>query len=433
MDSLRPISAALHAEATHIIPGGVNSPVRAFRAVGGTPVYFERGAGAYLWDVDGNRYLDFVNSWGASILGHANPQILAAIHEAASRGTSYGAPHRGEIALADEVIKRVPSIEQLRLVNSGTEASLAVLRLVRAATGRPKVLKFAGNYHGAVDSLLVRAGSGVATLGIPDSAGVAEGTIAQTAVARFNDLDDVRRNFEHHRGEIAAVLVEPVAGNMGCVPPQPGFLQGLREIADAHGTLLVFDEVMTGFRVSRGGATELYGVTPDLICFGKVIGGGLPVGAYGGKRDLMQWIAPAGPVYQAGTLSGNPLAVAAGLAALRQLDSEVYESLEKLGEYLEKGLTEILGNQGHVNRVGSMLSVFFSPGPTIEFDTAQATDRECFGKIFHALLDEGFYLPPSALEAWFLTASHSETDINLMLAVFEKALRNSVPFISSSS
>lgn len=403
-------SQDLFVRAEKLMPGGVNSPVRAFRAVGGTPLYIERAKGARITDVDGNTYLDYVNSWGASILGHAHPAILDAIQSAAAKGTSYGAPHPGEILLAEEVLSRVPGLQRVRFVNSGTEATLAAIRLARAATGRSKILKFAGNYHGAVDSLLVQAGSGVATLGLPDSAGVLPETVAQTRGAPFNNLEAVANILIE--GDIAAVLVEPVAGNMGLIPPAPEFLIGLRELCNKHQSLLVFDEVMTGFRIAKGGAVERYGVKPDLICMGKVIGGGLPVGAYGGSAELMNWIAPVGPVYQAGTLSGNPLAMAAGHAALSSLSSEDYEYLESIGAHLELGLREALHGRGHVLRVGSMISAFFTSEPPTNFEEAQTTDRAEYARVFHRLLDLGIYLPPSALESWFLTTAHTPSDID---------------------
>lgn len=424
--SARPTSERLYAEACQLMPGGVNSPVRAFRAVGGTPLYFARAAGARLIDADGNDYVDFVSSWGAIILGHAHPAVNEAIGRAAADGTSFGAPHEGEILLAQEVIHRMPGVERVRFVNSGTEASLAAIRLARAATGRTKIVKFEGNYHGAVDSLLAKAGSGVATFGLPDSAGVPKETTAGTLVARYNDLADVERLLTSHLGEVAAVLVEPVAGNMGLVPPTPEFLPGLRRLCDAHGALLVMDEVMTGFRVAPGGAAERYEVAGDIAVMGKVIGGGLPVGAYGGRRDLMELVAPLGPMYQAGTLSGNPLAMAAGYAALTNLTPEVYERLEGLGERLQKGLklaTETAGVEAQVQRIGSMISVFFTEMPVRDFADAQTTDKALFGRLFHALLNRGVYLPPSALEAWFINAAHTEEEIDRTVEAFEEALQ----------
>ena len=408
------------------MPGGVNSPVRAFRAVGGTPLYFTRGKGAILTDADGREYVDYVSSWGAIILGHADEAVTEAVARAAARGTSYGAPHEGEITLAREVLARKRGVERVRFVNSGTEAALAAVRLARAATGRTKLLKFAGNYHGAIDPLLAKAGSGVATFGLPDSAGVPAETARGTLTARYNDADDVRRLLEANPGEVAAVLLEPIAGNMGLVPPVPGFLDALRLLCDAHGCLLVVDEVMTGFRVARGGATARYSLTPDLTLMGKVIGGGLPVGAYGGRRELMDLVAPVGPVYQAGTLSGNPLAMAAGHAVVSRLTEDVYDALESAGERLQKGLElalEATGVPGQVQRVGSMVSVFFTPLPVRDFDDAQTTDKALFGRLFHALLRRGVYLPPSALEAWFLNAAHDDALIDRTIDAFEDALR----------
>jgi len=422
-------SEKLYAEACELMPGGVNSPVRAFRAVGGTPLFFQRAKGSQLIDADGNAYIDYVSSWGAIILGHANPEVIGAITGAARNGTSFGAPHAGEIALAKEILARVPAMERVRMVNSGTEATLSAIRLSRAATGRSKILKFEGNYHGAVDSLLAKAGSGVATFGLPDSAGVPKEVTGHTLLARYNDLAHVSEVLNANRGEVAAILVEPVAGNMGLVPPADGFLSGLRTLATEHGALLVFDEVMTGFRVARGGAAERYGVRPDLFCMGKVIGGGLPVGAYGGRRDLMDLVAPVGPMYQAGTLSGNPLAMAAGLAALQQLTPDVYDRLESLGARLESGLRtacEAAGVPAQVQRIGSMISVFFNPKPVTNFDEASASDKALFGRVFHKLLDNGIYLPPSALESWFLTASHSVEDIDQTIEAFGDAVRGSI-------
>jgi glutamate-1-semialdehyde 2,1-aminomutase len=421
-------SESLYAEACELMPGGVNSPVRAFRSVGGTPIYFERAKGAILTDADGKEYIDYVSSWGAIILGHADEAVTEAVAEAAARGTSFGAPHAGEIALAREVAGRM-RLERVRFVNSGTEASLAVVRLARAATGRTKLIKFEGNYHGAIDSLLAKAGSGIATFGLPDSAGVPAETAHATLTARYNDPGDVRRLLEANPQQIAAVILEPVAGNMGLVPPSSEFLTGLRELCDAHGALLIVDEVMTGFRVSRGGATERYGLRPDLVVMGKVIGGGLPVGAYGGRRELMEMVAPLGPVYQAGTLSGNPLAMAAGLSVVSRLDNGVYARLEAMGQRLQDGLTASLqrvGVQGHVQRVGSMLSVFFTEVPVTDFEGANLTNKALFGRLFHALLSRGVYLPPSALEAWFITAAHTEEIVDRTVQAFGDALNDAV-------
>lgn len=424
--TLRPNSESLYREACTMMPGGVNSPVRAFKAVGGTPVFFKRAKGAYLFDADDRRYVDYVSSWGAILLGHADPRVVDAIGVAAANGTSFGAPHEGEIRLAREILHRVPAVERVRFVNSGTEATLAAIRLVRAATGRNKVIKFEGNYHGAVDSLLAKAGSGIATFGLPDSAGVPKSITADTLLARYNDALHVEAILSANRGEVAAILVEPVAGNMGLVPPSEGFLADLRRLSDEHGVLLVFDEVMTGFRVAMGGATERFGVKPDLLCMGKVIGGGLPVGAYGGRKDLMDLVAPLGPMYQAGTLSGNPLAMAAGYAALANLHVHEYKQLERLGARLEEGLAHACRYEGvaaQVQRVGSMISLFFTEEPVRDFDEASRTDKILFAKLFHSMLDKGFYLPPSALEAWFLTASHTEEDIDQTVEAFAASLR----------
>jgi glutamate-1-semialdehyde 2,1-aminomutase len=415
-------SERLFAEAQTLMPGGVNSPVRAFRAVGGTPLFFERAKGSRLIDADGNEYLDYVSSWGAIIHGHAYELVNQAISEAAAHGTSFGAPHEGEIKLARLVTERMPWLERVRFVNSGTEAALAAIRLARAATGNTKIVKFEGNYHGAVDSLLSKAGSGVATFGLPDSAGVPKEAAAGTLTARYNDLEEVRQILEANRGEIAAIMLEPVAGNMGLVPPTEGFLEGLRKVCDEHGCLLVIDEVMTGFRIASGGACERYKVDPDLVIFGKVVGGGLPVGAYGGKRKLMDLVAPLGPMYQAGTLSGNPLAMAAGYAALSNLNGESYERLEALGSRLQVGIQQA-APQAQVQRVGSMISVFFTDKPVQNFTDAQTTDKALFAKLFHALLNKGVYLPPSALEAWFLNLSHTEDDIDQTVEAFGQALK----------
>ena len=397
------------------MPGGVNSPVRAFRAVGGEPLVIARGEGPYLHDVDGNRYIDFVCSWGPLILGHAHPTVVEAVRKAAERGTSYGAPTEAELELAEMVVEAVPSIEMVRFVSSGTEATMSALRLARAFTGRDKIVKFEGCYHGHVDGLLVQAGSGVATLSLPDSPGVPRSYAEQTLVARFNDFGSVERLFDRYSAEIAAVIVEPVAGNMGVVPPQPGFLESLRRITSDYGALLVFDEVITGFRVAYGGAQSLFGVTPDLTCLGKVIGGGLPVGAYGGKRAIMEMMAPVGPVYQAGTLSGNPLAMAAGLATLQALrEPGTYERLEEMSLQLGEGVAA--GAAGarvplQVNRVGSMLTFFFSETPVADYAGARRAGTERYSLFFRSMLDHGVYLPPSQFEALFVSLAHSSEDI----------------------
>jgi glutamate-1-semialdehyde 2,1-aminomutase len=422
-------SAALFERAQQLMPGGVNSPVRAFKAVGGTPIFFERAEGCKLYDVDGNEYIDYVSSWGAVILGHADPSITQAVSRAAQNGTSFGAPHPGEVILAQEVVERVASIERVRFVNSGTEATVAAIRLARAATQRTKILKFEGNYHGAVDSLLAKAGSGVATFGLPDSAGVPPEVAAATLTAVYNDIDSVKAIFDQNKGDIAALLVEPVAGNMGCIPPAEGFLQYLQDLCRANGTLFILDEVMTGFRVNRGGATTLYNLEPDLLCMGKVIGGGLPVGAYGGREDLMEMIAPVGPVYQAGTLSGNPLAMAAGYTALMGMTEDKYTHLEEMGGRLAAGLSQTFRESNipaQAQRVGSMISVFFADQPVTNFTEAKASNTAFFSKLFHALLRRGVYLPPSALEAWFLNTAHTSTDIDQTVEAFGDALKEVV-------
>ncbi|MBI2158893.1 MAG: glutamate-1-semialdehyde 2,1-aminomutase [Candidatus Rokubacteria bacterium] len=402
-------------KAARVIPGGVNSPVRAFRGVGGEPFFVARGEGARLWDVDGRAYVDFLGSWGPLILGHAPRPVVEAIVEAAGRGTSYGAPTPLEVEMAEAITAAYPSIELVRLVSSGTEAAMSAIRLARGATGRSLLLKFDGCYHGHADSLLVKAGSGGATFSIPDSAGVPGPLARLTLTAPFNDLDAVRTHFREHGGEIAAVIVEPVAGNMGVVAPRPGFLEGLREVTRAHGALLIFDEVITGFRVAYGGAQQLYGVRPDLTCLGKIIGGGLPVGAYGGSRQLMSHVVPLGTVYQAGTLSGNPLAVAAGLATLRQLQAPgVYATLEARGAQLARALTVAAERAGvplTVNRVGSMLTGFFCDGAVTDYASAKRADTTRYARFFHAMLGRGVFLAPSQFEAAFVSLAHSEADL----------------------
>ena len=413
-------SEELFSRAVECIPGGVNSPVRAFRSVGGKPLFIARGDGARIWDVDARSYLDYVGSWGPLLFGHRPPEVLAALEEVLKTGTSFGAPTEREVELASLICKLVPSIEKVRLVNSGTEATMAAIRLARGFTGRERIVKFDGCYHGHGDSLLVKAGSGVATLGLPDSPGVPEALARLTTVLPFNNADALEREFSAHGAEIACVIVEPIAGNMGCVPPQAGYLQAMREITSKHGALLVFDEVMTGFRVAAGGAQELYGIRPDLTTLGKVIGGGLPVGAYGGRADVMDRVAPAGPVYQAGTLSGNPLAVAAGLAMLRRIEREnPYARLETLGKRLEAGLKKA---KVRVNRVGSMFTVFFTDRDVIDFDTAKTCNTRQFNAYFHSMLDQGVYLPPSQFEAAFISAAHTEGDIDETVSAAQKAL-----------
>ena len=408
-------SQALFDRAARVIPGGVNSPVRAFRSVGGNPLFIQRAHGPYLVDADGNEYLDYVGSWGPMILGHTHPKVIQAVHAAVENGTSYGAPTELEIRLAEKIIAAVPSVEVVRLVNSGTEAVMSAIRLARGFTGRDKILKFDGCYHGHSDGLLSKAGSGLATLGIPDSPGVPQSFTALTISVRFNDLDAVREAFRQDGDQIAAVVVEPVAGNMGCVPPEPGFLEGLREITQQHGALLLFDEVMTGFRLAYGGAQERFGITPDLTTLGKVVGGGFPLAAYGGRREIMERMAPAGPVYQAGTLSGNPVAVSAGLAQLELLeDRAAYGVLEARGAQLEAGLREAASATGvpcTVNRVGSMITGFFTDQPVKDYDDARTCSTERFGRFFRAMLERGVYLAPSQFEAAFISTAHSEADI----------------------
>jgi glutamate-1-semialdehyde 2,1-aminomutase len=413
-------SHSLFEQAKTLIPGGVDSPVRAFLAVGGHPLFIERGEGPYLFDVDGNRYIDYVMSWGPLILGHAHPIVVQALEEAVRKGTSYGAPSPLEVELALQVQKMMPGVEMLRFVNSGTEATMSALRLARAFTRRDKIVKFEGCYHGHADLLLVQAGSGVATLGLPDSPGVPKATVQDTLVTPYNDLNDLARLFERYPEEIAAVIVEPVAGNMGVVPPEPGFLEGLRTLTREHGALLVFDEVMTGFRVHLGGAQGLYGIQPDLTTLGKVIGGGLPVGAYGGRREIMELVAPAGPVYQAGTLSGNPLAMTAGLVTLLALQEPgVWNGLERSAGRLEAGFRAAALEAGipvHANRVGTMFTLFFTDKPVRDWGTAKTSDTARFGAFFRGMLEQGVYLAPSQFEAGFLSTAHSE-------AVIERTLK----------
>ena len=420
-------SEDLFQEAGKLIPGGVNSPVRAWRGVGGTPLFMASGRGAELTDVDGRTYVDMVLSYGPLILGHGDPHVQEALRQALEAGTAFGAPTEAEVRMAGAICERVPSVEMVRLVSSGTEATMSALRLARAATGRPAFIKFNGCYHGHGDAFLVRAGSGALTCGAPDSPGVPEAVVADTLIAEYNDLAGVEALFAEQGERIACVFVEPVAGNMGCVLPEPGFLEGLRALSDRHGALLVFDEVMTGFRVSRGGYQEIAGVRPDLTTMGKVIGGGLPVGAYGGRRDLMQRVSPAGDVYQAGTLSGNPLAVAAGLAALEVLDRPgAYQRLEDAGAYLQAGLESILADRGipgRINRQGSMLSLYFTDAPVRSFADVQACDRERFAAFFHGMLEGGVHLPPSPFEAWFLSTAHDEAVLDRVLEAARSALR----------
>ncbi len=414
-------------EAKQYIPGGVNSPVRAFKSVGLTPVYADHGAGSRIYDIDGNSFIDYVCSWGPLIMGHAHPEVVKALQETAVKGTSFGAPTLLETEMAKTVTGRVHSVDIVRMVNSGTEATMSAIRLARGYTGRSKILKFEGSYHGHADSLLIKAGSGVATLGLPDSPGVPEGVAVNTITVPYNDLEGVKIAFERFGNEIAAVIVEPIAGNMGVVPPLPGFLEGLRKVTTGYGALLIFDEVMTGFRVNRCCAQGLFGMEPDLTCFGKVIGGGLPVGAYGGKREIMEQIAPTGPIYQAGTLSGNPLAMAAGLTTLNLLTPEVYDRLETLGARLEAGLQRNAADTGvplTINRVGSMVCPFFTEGPVTNYDTAKASNLNHFRAYFGKMLDQGISVPPSQFEGMFVSAAHSEQDIDDTLEAHYQALKS---------
>jgi len=412
-------SVKLFRQAKSLLPGGVDSPVRAFRAVGGQPIFIQSGSGPYLYDVDGNRYIDYVLSWGPLILGHAHPDVVEAVKHAAEKGTSYGAPSPLEIDLASLIQKFMPNLEMMRFVNSGTEATMSALRLARAFTERSKFIKFEGCYHGHADLLLVQAGSGVATLGLPDSPGVPPATVQDTMVARYNDLDSVKEIFETYPDEIAAIILEPVAGNMGVVLPEAGFLKDLREITQAYGALLIFDEVMTGFRVHPGGAQKLYSVLPDLTTLGKVIGGGLPVGAYGGRSEIMSLIAPVGPVYQAGTLSGNPLAMAAGIATLMQLQSvAVWEDLEKSSQTLAEGIGAVARQAGipiWQNRVGTMFTTFFTETPVRDWQTAKICDTKAFGKFFQNMLERGIYLAPSQFEAGFMSTAHGVAEIDITI------------------
>ncbi|MBD2213544.1 glutamate-1-semialdehyde 2,1-aminomutase [Nostoc linckia FACHB-104] len=419
-------SQEIFAAAQNLMPGGVSSPVRAFKSVGGQPIVFDRVKGAYIWDVDGNQYIDYVGTWGPAICGHAHPEVIAALHEALEKGTSFGAPSALENVLAEMVIDAVPSIEMVRFVNSGTEACMAVLRLMRAFTNREKIIKFEGCYHGHADMFLVKAGSGVATLGLPDSPGVPKSATANTLTAPFNDLEAVKALFEENRDEIAGVILEPVVGNAGFITPDAGFLEGLRELTHEHGALLVFDEVMTGFRIAYGGAQQKFGVTPDLTTLGKVIGGGLPVGAYGGRRDIMSMVAPAGPVYQAGTLSGNPLAMTAGIKTLELLQKPgTYEYLERITKKLADGLLQIAQETGHAacgGHISAMFGLFFTAGPVHNYEDAKSADTAKFGRFHRGMLERGIYLAPSQFEAGFTSFAHTDEDIDQTLAIAREVL-----------
>ena len=418
-------SSTLFKEAQQVIPGGVNSPVRAFKSVGGTPIFVEKAKGAYLYDVDGNSYLDYISSWGPMILGHAFPPVIEAVKERADRGTSFGIPTELETEIARLALQMIPNMDKIRFVNSGTEACMSAVRLARGATQREKIIKFKGCYHGHSDAFLIQAGSGAVTFGSPSSPGVTAGTAKDTLLADYNNLTEVEQLFQEYPEEIAAIIVEPVAGNMGCIPPAEGFLEGLRALCDQYTSLLIFDEVMTGFRLAKGGAQELLGVKADIVTYGKVLGGGLPVGAFAAKNEIMKHLAPEGPVYQAGTLSGNPLAMAAGLAMLQALDADpqIYTRLAEKTERLELGLNTVLENKGipyQINRLGSMISLHFTEQPVIDFETAAKGDNERFNSYFHGMLNEGIYLPPSAFESYFLNDALSLEDIDKTIHSFQK-------------
>jgi glutamate-1-semialdehyde 2,1-aminomutase len=424
-------SEALFERAQRVIPGGVNSPVRAYRAVGGNPPFLVRGEGCSVFDADGRQYIDYVGSWGPMLFGHAEPSVIAAVIAAARNGTSFGAPTEAEVLLAERITSLVPTVEKVRLVNSGTEAAMSAIRLARAATGRPRFVKFEGCYHGHADAFLIRAGSGAATIGVPSSPGVPQGTAQDTLSARYNDNDSVCALFRRYPEQIAAVIVEPVAGNMGCVPPSDGFLQGLRRTCEVYGAILIFDEVITGFRLMAGGAQELYGVRPDLTVMGKILGGGLPLAAYGGRADLMEQIAPAGPVYQAGTLSGNPLATAAGLAMLEKITQtcRLYEQLDRMGARLSEGIGAILNELGAPatqTRVGSMFTLFFKEGAIRNWEDVRGCDTERFARFFRGMLRRGIYLAPSQFETGFISHAHQEADIDATIAAARESLREAL-------
>ena len=418
-------SSALFADAEQVIPGGVNSPVRAFKSVGGTPIFAKSAKGAYVYDEDGNRLIDYINSWGPMILGHAYPPVVDAVIEKAKLGTSFGMPTELETEIAKLAVRMVPNIDKIRFVNSGTEACMSAVRLARGFTGRDKIIKFAGCYHGHSDSFLIQAGSGAITFGVPNSPGVTDGTAQDTLLARYNDIKSVAALLDANKGDVAAIIIEPVAGNMGCVPPLEGFLEALRSLCDRDSVLLIFDEVMTGFRLARGGAQELYGIAADIVTFGKVIGGGLPVGAFAARNEIMNCLSPIGPVYQAGTLSGNPLAMAAGLAMLESLDNDggIYERLAEKTQYLETGIRKALEKYNlefTINRVGSMISVHFASDPVVDFASAASGDNETFKKFFHGLLAEGIYIAPSAYETWFISDALSVEDLDFTISAVEK-------------
>jgi len=418
-------SSALFEDAQKVIPGGVNSPVRAFKAVGGTPIFVQKAKGAYLYDEDGNQLIDYINSWGPMILGHAHEPVVNAVIEKAKKGTSFGMPTEIETQIAELAVSMVPNIDMIRFVNSGTEACMSAVRLARGFTGKDKIIKFAGCYHGHSDSFLIQAGSGASTFGSPNSPGVTQGTAKDTLLAKYNDIKNVIELIEANKGEVACIIIEPVAGNMGCIPPVTDFLQQLRDLCDANNILLIFDEVMTGFRLAPGGAQELLGINADIITFGKVIGGGLPVGAFGARQEIMNYLAPLGPVYQAGTLSGNPLAMAAGLAMLTELNNhkEVFNRLAEKTAYLHKGIQEALNKHQiihTINRLGSMISVHFAPNTVIDFETSAKGNNNTFKKFFHGMLDNGIYIAPSAFETWFITDALTYEDLDKTIAVVNK-------------
>lgn len=421
-------SSELFVEANKVIPGGVNSPVRAFKGVGGTPIFVKEAKGAYLYDEDGNRLIDYINSWGPMILGHAYEPVVNAVIEKAKKGTSFGMPTELETQIAQLAVSMVPNIDKIRFVNSGTEACMSAIRLARGYTNRNKIIKFSGCYHGHSDSFLIAAGSGLSTFGVPNSPGVTEGTAKDTLLASYNNLDDVKALFEANKDQIAAIIIEPVAGNMGCIPPMKGFLEGLREICNEYSALLIFDEVMTGFRLAKGGAQELLNIQADIVCFGKVIGGGLPVGAFAAREEIMNHLAPLGPVYQAGTLSGNPLAMAAGLEMLKALnsDQEIFTRLDHKTAYLEDGIRKVLSEANipfTVNRVGSMISVHFDSNTVYDFETAKNGDNEIFKKFFHGLLRRGVYIAPSAYETWFITDALSYEDLDFTINAIKEVAK----------
>ncbi|SEL72196.1 glutamate-1-semialdehyde 2,1-aminomutase [Aquimarina amphilecti] len=422
-------SSTLFREAQKVIPGGVNSPVRAFKAVGGDPIFVKEAKGAYLYDEDGNRLIDYINSWGPMILGHAHQPVVDAVVEKAKKGTSFGMPTEIETKIAELAVSMVPNIDKIRFVNSGTEACMSAVRLARGFTKKDKIIKFAGCYHGHSDSFLIQAGSGAVTFGSPNSPGVTEGTAKDTLLARYNDLGNVEEIINSNKNEIACIIIEPVAGNMGCIPPVKGFLEGLRSLCDAHNILLIFDEVMTGFRLAKGGVQELYGIKADIVTFGKVIGGGLPVGAFAAREEIMNHLAPLGPVYQAGTLSGNPLAMAAGLAMLTELheNSNIFDSIAKKTEYLHEGIAKALIEKNIVhtiNRVGSMISVHFSENPVIDFESAAEGNNDTFKKFFHGMLNQGIYIAPSAFETWFITEALTYEDLDTTIKAVSAIAEN---------